>query len=201
MAETNWKQFAFETGGTFIEGHYGKGNGVEITFKNWKIIFDTLIDCRAVGNSTTWIYYTRIRVSFLTKDHFKFTIHHKNLLDKIGKYIGVKQVEIGDSEFDKDFIVHGNDESKVHALFSSKKLREMILVQENIELQVFEGASYFNEPLPEGVFQLYYCVTEVLTDLVKLKSLNLLFQEILDQLFKIGSVGSSPNSIEASITT
>ena len=43
-----------------------------------------------------------------------------------GNGFGMQDIEIGDPQFDEDFIIKGTDESQVRALLSHPKLRELI---------------------------------------------------------------------------
>ena len=184
--DTDWKQLAKDINGTFIKGPYGR-DGMEVISNGWKIIFDnyTIYSTTTIPSLST--DYTRIKVSYETKDSFKFAIYRKGIFSTISKFFGAQDVVVGYPEFDEAFIIKGNDEGKLGLLFDNAKIRSLIGSQKKIHLEVMENESMWDEKLPEGVFQLYYVIEEIMLDLEQLKIMHLLFLEILNQMAKIGS--------------
>jgi hypothetical protein len=184
--DTNWKQLAIDLKGTFIEGPYGR-DGMEVITDGWKIMYDNYTVYTQTGTSTVSTDFTRIRASYAARDDFKFVIYRNGLFSTIAKFFGAQDVTVGYPEFDEAFIIKGNDESKVCSLFRNTKIRELMLSQDAIRLEVMEHESMWDEKLPDGVFQLYYISEEIMMDLEQLKTLHRLYIEILNQLAKIGS--------------
>jgi hypothetical protein len=120
-------------------------------------------------------------------DGFRFTIYRKNLFSGLGKFLGMQDIEIGDPEFDREFIIKSNFETKAIVFFSNEKIRRLIQAQPSIRLEVKDGEGWFGATFPEGVDELYFQVTGVIKDLERLKSLYALFSEVLHHLCHIGS--------------
>lgn len=93
--------------------------------------------------------------------------------------------------FDEEFVIKGNDEIKVRALFANPRLRQLIQGQPYVSLQnrkseIVPGSNSLEErgPRNELYFPLGYNQAQ---DIERLKSLLELFTEILKQLRGIGS--------------
>jgi hypothetical protein len=94
---------------------------------------------------------------------------------------------VGDPDFDDAFIIKGNDESKVRALFANPKIRQMIEAQPQIRLDVKDSEGWFGPKFPEYVDELHFQAVGVIKDVERLKALFDLFAAVLDQLCKTGS--------------
>jgi len=56
---------------------------------------------------------------------FKFSIHHEDLIDMVGKLFGMQDIIIGYPEFDDKLIIKTNDAVKIKNIFSDKKTRQI----------------------------------------------------------------------------
>lgn len=178
-----WKQLCSEIGGEFIAGGFWRGNKVQAHVGEWTVTLDTY----TVSTGKSHVTYTRMRAPYVNVDGFRFTIYRKNLFSGLGKFLGMQDIEIGDPEFDRDFIIKSNYESKAMALFSNQKIRQLIQAQPSIHLQVKDDEGWFGASFPEGVDELYFQVTGVIKDVQRLKALYELFAEMLNHLCHIGS--------------
>jgi hypothetical protein len=181
--EEIWRQLSAETGARYVDGGFWKGDKVQAAHGEWTVTLDTY----AVHAGNTTIVYTRLRAPFVNTDGFRFTIYRRGFFSGIAKIFGMQDVEIGDEEFDRDFIVKGNDEGKLRALLSNEKLRKLIAAQPQISFSVKDDEGYFGTSFPEDTDELHFLVTGVIKDLDRLKQLYELFAETLDQLCRIGS--------------
>jgi len=181
--EEVWRQLCSEIGAEFVEGGFWRGNKVQARVKEWTVTLDTY----TVSTGNTHITYTRMRAPYVNKDGFRFTIYRKGLFSELGKRLGMQDIEVGDPEFDRDYVIKGNDESKVLALFGNLRIRQLIQAQPSIELQVKDDEGWFSTSFPEGVDELYFQVVGVIKDVERLKSLYELFAETLNHLCHIGS--------------
>ncbi|MEO8077140.1 MAG: DUF3137 domain-containing protein [Acidobacteriota bacterium] len=178
-----WRQLAAETDAAYVDGGFWKRDKVQARHGEWTVTLDTY----AVSTGKVVIVYTRLRAPYVNSDGFRFTIYRRGLFSDIAKKLGMQDVEIGDEQFDRDFIIKGNDDGKLRSLFSSPTLRELIAGQPEILLTVKDHEGYFGPTFPEGTDELHYLVTGVIKDLDRLKRLYDLFAETLDQLCRIGS--------------
>jgi hypothetical protein len=178
-----WQQLCSEIGADFIEGGFWRGDKVQARVKEWVITLDTY----TISNGKTSTTYTRMRAPYVNSDGFRFTICRKDLFSGLGKLLGMQDIEIGEPEFDRDFIIKGNNEAQVLALFANPKVRQLIQAQPSIYLQVKDDEGWFSQNFPEGVDELYFQVIGIIKDVERLKSLYELFAETLDHLCRIGS--------------
>lgn len=181
--EEVWRQLSAAIDGRFVEGGFLKGDKVEAEHGPWTVTLDTYV----VSTGKTTVVYTRMRAPYVNPDSFRFTIYRKGLFSDIGKWLGMQDIGVGDPTFDEAFIIKGNDERKVRALFADPKLRELIAAQPQIHFEVKDDERWFGKKFPEGVDELYFQVVGVIKDVERLQQLFALFAETLDQLCRIGS--------------
>jgi len=178
-----WRQLCNEIGAEFVEGGFWKGDKVQARVGEWTVTLDTY----TVSTGKTHVTYTRIRAPYVNKDGFRFTIYRRGLFSDFSKLLGMQDIEVGDPEFDHDFIIKGNDESRALTLFGNPKIRQLVQAQPSIHLQVKDDEGWFGASFPEGVDELYFQVVGVIKDVERLKALYALFAETLNHLCHIGS--------------
>src|SRR5271165_2028907 len=123
-----WRQLSQEIGAEFVESGLWKGNKVQAHVKPWTITLDTY----TVSTGKSHVTYTRMRAPYINPEGFRFTIYRKGFFNDLGKFLGMQDIEVGDPEFDQAFIIKGNDEGKVCAIFANRKIRQMIQDQPKI---------------------------------------------------------------------
>ena len=160
-----WKRFATEIGAEFIEGGLFRTSKVQAHINDSAVVLDSY----SVSSGDSSTTYTRIRAPFQNKDGFQFTLFRTGLVSKIDKALGAQDIEIGDADFDRDFTIQSNNESKVRALFASLSIRQLIQAQRSIRLRLKEN-------------ELHFEVQGIIKDLERLKSLFELFREMLGRL-------------------
>lgn len=203
--EEIWRQLSAEIGACYVEGGFWKGDKVEARCGNWTITLDTYTETQnhsstnadgsTFSNQTTTTC-TRMRAPYVNKDGFRFTIYPRSIFSFIGKWFGMQDVEVGYPEFDEAFIIKGNDEAKLRALFANPEIRRLIEVQPYVHLTVKDDEGWFGAHFPEGVDELYFAVQEDIRDLDRLKCLYDLFAEILNHLCHIGSAYENDPQLE-----
>ncbi|MBX2842384.1 MAG: DUF3137 domain-containing protein [Flammeovirgaceae bacterium] len=185
--EEIWKQLAKELSGNFDNSEFSERSNpkVQVQFKEWTITLDSFH--RSAGKCT--IPITRIRAPFLNKDGLKFKISKEDIFTNINKLFGTQDIIIGESEFDKKYLIQGNDELKVKKLLSNKMIRNLIDLQPDIHFEIKEDEGFFNkeEYIQKGAHLLYFESTQTIKDIEQLKSLYSLFAEMLNQLCKMDS--------------
>lgn len=178
-----WKQLAEQIGGRFVAGDFLHADRVEAHIGEWTVTLDTSTE--AVGLASVTI--TRLRAPYVNKDGFRFALYQKGAFSELAKRLGMQDILIGDPEFDAAYILKGNDEARLRALFAEASLRQQIRQQPGISLEIKDDEGWFATHFPEGVDELYCQVSGVLTDLDRLKALYDLFGAVLHQLCRIGS--------------
>ncbi|MEM8887120.1 MAG: DUF3137 domain-containing protein [Bacteroidota bacterium] len=175
-----WKQLAEQLQGEYVKGSFMKTDRVEAYHGDWMIVLDTFMIDKMV--------FTRIRAPYINRDDFTFKIYREHLGHKISKAFGMKDIEVGHPEFDKDFIIQGSDERKLQMMFANPSIRQLISWQPKILLELRRDAPLFSKPkFPDDVNEIYYQVTGIIKDLDQLHDLFELFGHTLDHLCAIGT--------------
>jgi hypothetical protein len=190
--EEIWRQLSAEVGADYVAGGFWKGDRVVARHGQWTITLDTVTESTGKTSYT----YTRLRAPYVNKDGFRFTIYRKGFFSDLGKLLGMQDVDVGDADFDEEFIIKGADESRLRALFANPKLRALLQAQPSVYLTVKDDEGWFGAAFPDGVDELYFHVGGVIKDVERLKSLYDLFAETLHQLCHIGSAyENDPNIV------
>ena len=108
-----WKQFAGEIGAEFVEGGFFRSSKVQAHVSKWTATLETY----SVSSGDSSETYARMKSPIQEKDGFWFTIFRTGLVAKLDKAIGVRDLEIGDPDFDQAFTIRSNNGSKVRSLF------------------------------------------------------------------------------------
>ena len=184
-----WLRFSAEIGADFVMGKSGKNDKIVTNFREWTITLDTLAVAVPGGACAT---YTRMMAPYVNRDGFRFRICRRRIPYRIAKkFQRMRGVEVGDTEFDGRFIVKGNDESSIRALFANARIRMLIQSQPHIDLEVRHDRDGMQPSFPDGIDQLYFHENGIIRDVERLRSLYDLFAEILDNLCFIGSAGEN----------
>lgn len=187
-----WQRLSAEIGAEYVQGGFWKGAKVQATHGEWTITLDTY----AVSTGKVTIVYTRLRAPYVNTDRFRFTIYRRGLFSDIAKWLGMRDIEVGHSDFDRDFIIKGTDETKLRALFDNPRLRELIAAQPQIHLAVKDNEGAFGATFPADTDELCFAVAGVIKEMNRLKQLFDLFAETLDQLCRIGSAYEQPPNVK-----
>jgi hypothetical protein len=175
-----WKQLADQLDGDFFRGKMFKSDRVEAFYGDWMVTLDNFIIDKLV--------FTRIRAPYINRDDFTFKIYREHVGHRIQKVFGMKDIEVGYEDFDKDFVIQGSDERKLKMMFANPNIRELISFQPKILLELRREAPLFQKPpFPKDVNELYYHIPRVVNDLEQLHDLFELFSHTLDHLCAIGT--------------
>lgn len=187
-----WRQLCSQSGGTFVEGGFFRGSKALLQHEDWTLTLDTYTVSSGNNSSTT---YTRMRAPYVNADGFRFQVYREGLFSGLGRLFGMQDVQVGQPEFDRDFVIKGNSESKLRALFANARIRELIRCQPRISFSVRDDQGWFSSQFPEGVDELYFSCVGVIRDLERLKDLYDLFAETLEHLCEIGSAYEDPPNV------
>ena len=181
--EEIWRQLSAEIGAEFVDGGTWNGDKVVARVKDWTITLDNYV--AMVGKVP--IVLTRMRAPYVNRDDFRFKISRKSFFTGLGKALGMQDVEIGDAQFDDAFVIQGNDEAKLRALFANEKIRQLLSAQPEVAFGVSEDEGWFGAQFPEGVDELNFQIGADGNNKERLKQLFDLFAEVLNHLCAIGS--------------
>lgn len=160
--------------------------------ENWLLTLDVIY----VPVGKALIPVTRMRAPFKSIHGFRFTVYNQGFLQEIGKLFGMQDIETGDQEFDRSFVLKGNNEEKVRQLFSATEIRRLFLQQKQIHLEVRDDEGWFGQEFPEDTDELYCHIGGELRDEARLKNLFHLFSEVLRQLELNGEAGSAAAGVD-----
>ena len=176
-----WKKLSEEIDADYVPGKGWRGRAqIRAYHANWTIVIDTY---KRPKQPT----YTRIRAHYVNADSFYFRIFRRPLLEGPAKAMGMQDVVVGYSKFDKDFIIQGNDEHKLQQLFSNDRIRQIIQWQPDIMLQNVVDDNWMTDPFREGISELKFQVKGVIAHTGRLRDLYNLFSELLNHLCHLGS--------------
>jgi hypothetical protein len=178
-----WQQLCKEIGADFVRGGFWRGHRVQARVGEWTVTLDTY----TVSTGKSHVTYTRMRAPYVNADGFRFTLYRKTLFSGIGKLLGMQDIEVGDPDFDRDFIIKSNHETKAMALFLNEKIRRLIQAQPNIHLEIKDDEGVFGASFPQGVDEVRFQVAGLIKDMDRLKALFELFAEVLQTLCRLGS--------------
>jgi len=181
--EEVWRELCRQIGGDFVGGGFWRGDKVRAHVDEWTVTLDTY----TVSTGKVTVVYTRLRAPYVNRDGFRFVVYRRTAFSGLGKLLGMQDIEVGYSDFDRDLIIKGNDEVKLRALFANERIRTLLAAQPDIHMSVKDDEGWFGATFPEGVDELNFQVHGVITDVARLKALYDLFGEVLHQLCHIGS--------------
>ena len=179
--ETIWKKLCDEINADYVPGKGWRGHAqIRAYHHNWTIVIDTFKQ----GKRPT---ITRIRAHYVNADSFYFRIFRRPMPQGVINAMGMQDLTVGFSQFDKDFIIQGNDEEKVKQLFHNERIRQLIQWQPEITLKNVVDDTWVTDPFREGISELQFQVKGVIKNLDRLRDLYYLFAELLNHLCHIGS--------------
>lgn len=178
-----WEQLCHEVDGQFVGGGFFKGSKAILSHGGWDFTLDTF----SSGNQNSRTTYTRLRAPYVNRDGFRFEVYREGLFSGICRLFGMQDIVVGVPQFDDDFVIKGNDKSKLRELFSKSALRRLVQAQPRIHLSVKDDEGWFGAHFPDGVDQLQFTCVGVITDIDRLRDLYDLFAVTLDHLCDMGS--------------
>ncbi|MEM7370915.1 MAG: DUF3137 domain-containing protein [Bacteroidota bacterium] len=174
-----WLQLCERLDADFFEGKRRRHDRIEAFHGEWMITLDTFL-----ANDVTW---TRMRAPYVNRDDFVFRIFKENVMHRIGKAFGMKDVEVGYPDFDKQYVIQGSDERKLRMMFANPDIRDLISFQYSMYLALRRDAPLFQKKFPKGVNEVYYQSIGTIANLERLHDLFELFAATLDHLCAIGT--------------
>jgi hypothetical protein len=175
-----WEQLAEEIGGNFYDGGFWLGDiKVRAHVGDWIITLDTYKD----GAGTV---FTRLRAPFVNKDGFVFSIFRENSFEDRHSS-DTQDLEVGQPDFDKTFVIKSNRVEEVKKLFSDDKIRELLQKQPQVFFSAAKESGWYSKDFPDGIGELLFKTRGEIRELARLKELYALFGETLDQLCRIGA--------------
>ena len=190
-----WGQIAQDIGGSYTDGGFFGTDVLRYKHGEWELHLDTFTRSSGTGKNRSSTTYTRMRAPFVNKDNFYFEIYQEGLFTPLGKWLGMQDVEIGDSFFDGTFVIKGNSDQRLKELFADPEIKRLIHGQPGIHLEIKDDEGWFGSSFPDGVDELYFETRGVIKDTAVLKDLFELFARVLDRLVEIDSAYESSANV------
>jgi hypothetical protein len=195
-----WRQVSDQIDARYIahgpETNFFSRSVIKASHGPWIITLDTYQ--KSQGKSS--VEMTRLRSPFVNSGTLNFKIYPKGFLSDLGILFGMQHISSGDSHFDEQMIVQGDDVERVRKLLTNERIRKLLLWQcqtsANYLLTVQDDEGWFKQNFPSGVDELYFESQGLITDRDDLRRLIELFAEILDQLVRIGVAGIGKPGID-----
>ncbi len=172
-----WMDLAEELKGEFIDGASLVTTKLPVLSKPWTVTLQMHSHSIGKGAETTVI-----AAPFVARDSFKFAIRNSNAVEEAAKILGLQDIVIGNSEFDKAYIIQGNKPDQVREFFANAQLRECILGQKSINLSIVDNHKQFGIAPPKGVNVLTFIEHGAINSFERLTSLYELMAQSLARL-------------------
>jgi hypothetical protein len=136
--KTTLQDVARETGCAYSGGGWFSSPKVSGMYRNRNILIDVYVERhshysggRSRETSTT---YTRIQVNHTGKFSGEINIYPQTFFSVLGKALGMQDVSVGNPEFDKAFIVKGNDETFLRKILDAEMQRNMLSMKKQVRV-------------------------------------------------------------------
>ncbi len=172
-----WEQLATQLGGKFERGKLFSSPEVRCQAGPWEIVLDTFS-----GNNDNNQTHTRLRAPFLSKDPFEMKIFPENVVTRLGKKLGMQDLQTGYKDFDAAFVVQTSRKGPVMQLLRDDTLRQLLLNHTDTTLGIKDHEGVFRKRYPKGVDVLYAIRRGNISNLEQLRSLYALFAIVLERM-------------------
>jgi hypothetical protein len=132
---------------------------IATTVAEWE---DELATPRPGGATLAAERGTRVSARISDPSGFKLLIYPQGAFDPIGKWMGLQDIIVGHPAFDAAFIVQGNDEARVKALFADAALCDALVALPRATLRTV--LAVFPEAWPAGERVIQLDVDALLAD-------------------------------------
>ncbi len=179
---------ASELDATFVAGKRSSGDQVHLEHGPWKVILDTYV----VSTGQTTVTYTRARALFVAKNDFTLRISRRNIFSRIAELFGFYGLLVGDKEFERKYKTKSSSDARGRSLMMDRRLRELIMVQPSLRLEVRRLSWGMRRKRGDGVRAVAVQTTGVIKDPERLADYVRLVAATLDQLARIGGARHEP---------
>ena len=158
-----WSELAARTGLTFESGGIFAPMRVAGNYRGRPLTLDTFT--RHNGkNSTT---YTRIQLGTNNPCALSLAIYDENVLSKLGKALGMQDIQTGDDELDRRFTIKGQPEPVIASLLTSVGLRQKLLEARSVHVEVKGQQVYWQQRGAESNADYLQFLFDLLSDLAE----------------------------------
>ena len=178
-----WNRLAEDIGASYTQGGIGKPEKLQVVHDQWTVTLDSMV----VMTGDVPTAYTRFRAPFINPEAFRFRIFRRNFLTGIQKMFGMQDIEIGHPEFDNDFVIQSNNETKIRELLANDRICEILNAERTMAFAITDDEGWFGARYPKDTDALVFSASGEIKDMDRLKRLFDLFAETLDEMCRIGT--------------
>jgi hypothetical protein len=136
-----WNKLAARAGLTFVPGSFWRTPTVTGTYRGHALTLDTFT--RSSRHSAA--RDNRIILFINNRANLYLALYEKTFVSKIGKFLGMRDIQIGDDEFERRFMIKGHPENGVTRLLGDSKLRARIMAARSFNVEVIGQELHFEE--------------------------------------------------------
>jgi len=151
-----------------------------IKYQGW--IIDLVIDIDPGGGFEGGYAFTALSSELKNVDDFRFSLHHQDIIDEIGKLFGMQDLKIGIPEFDDKVIVKTNNSIRLKDLLSDSEIRTLLQSLPEFHFHIAHHSSQKTEV--EGAL-LKLNIEEGITDPKVLRKVYNMFINVLTKLDRL----------------
>lgn len=159
-----WGELARRTGLALEQGSFFVPPRLTGGYRGHSLTLDTFT--RGSGKSSNT--YTRIVIFVNNQANIYLALYEEGLFSKIGKFFGAEDVQIGDEEVDRRFILKSRPENFAARLFTSINLRSKLLQARAANIEVDGRELYFEQRGAERNTDYLQFLFDMLSDLADL---------------------------------
>ena len=187
-----WHAVCGQLHGEYRDGGLWKSDQVRVRHDAWLLTLDVYTVSGEGHNEQ----FTRMRAPFYNQNGFRFLIRHQGVIDRVGKSLGMQDVEIGDEALDKTFVFQSKQEDQLRRLLDDAPLRTMLKAEPWARLEVKHGEGWFGPKFPPNVDELALQVRGKVEDPGRLRRMFDLLGLTLDRLAAIGAAARIDPGLE-----
>ena len=183
---------ASELDATFVAGNWSSGDQVHLEHGPWTVILDTYV----MSTGQTTVTYTRARALYVAKNDFTLRISRRNIFTRIAELFGFYGLLVGDEELERKhkikYKIKSSNEPRGRSLMTDRRLRELILVQPSLGLDIRRRSWAERRKMGDGVRAVTVQTTGVIKEPDRLANYVRLVAVTLDRLARIGGAYHEP---------
>ncbi len=172
----------------FVAGKRRSGDQIRLQHGPWTVILDIYVVSTGQATAT----YTRTRALYIAKEDFTLRISRKHVFTRFAELFGVSGLPVGDQELERKYTIKSSSEARGRSLMMDRHLRELIMVQPSLRLEIRRLPWGRRQKTGDGVRAVAVQTTGVITDPERLANYVLLVAATLDQLVRIGVAQDEP---------
>ena len=128
-----WSQLADRAGLNFEAGNFfGSGITVSGVYQGHQLTLSTFT--RHTGKSSTT--YTRLVLFMNRQSSLDLSLSTEGVFSKMGKMLGMKDIQTGDEAIDQRYVIKGQPENQVVSILQNYDLRQKLVEAPSVSVQV-----------------------------------------------------------------